>query len=148
MTRKRAVSVLVSTVAVLVLFPLNVDAKKDVTMHRVTHVGNVILDKPIEVGVDNRGVRVETIMFSGDEALVVVYNRTPRPVKAHLGVALYDEHDDLLAAESDAASFTRTFSDVRAGKQESFKVKFGKFIVNFDGASKYALVFVIEDSLP
>ena len=144
MTRKHTGPFLAMTLAVLVLFPFDVDAKKDVTVHRVTHAGTVILDKPIEVGVDNRGVRVETITFSGDEALVVVYNRTPRPVKAHLGVALYDEHDDLLAAESDAASFTRTLSDVRAGKQESFKVKFGKFIANFNGASKYALVFVTE----
>ncbi len=145
MTRKCAVSILFTTLALFVLFPSNVDAKKDVSVHRVTHAGNVILDKPIEVGVDNRGVRVETITFSGDEALVVVHNRTPRPIKAHLGIALYDERDDLLAAESDTASFTRTFSDVRAGKQEHFKVKFGKFIINFDGASKYALVFVTED---
>ena len=75
----------------------------------------------------------------------MIYNRTPRPVKAHLGIALYDEHGDLLAAESDAASFTRTFSDVRAGEQEHFRVKFGKFMVNFDSASKYALVFVTLD---
>jgi hypothetical protein len=145
MTRIRAVSALITTLAVLALFPFNADAKKDIAMHRVTHAGKVILDKPIEVGVDNQGVRVETITFSGDEALVVVYNRTPRPVKAHLGIALYDERDDLLAAESDAASFTRTFSDMRAGKQEHFKVKFSKFMVNFDGASKYALVLVTED---
>lgn len=145
MIHKCAVSILFTTITSFVLFPLNIDAKQNVSIHRVTHAGNVILDKPIEVGVDNRGIRVETITFSGDEALVVVYNRTPRPVKAHLGIALYDERDDLLAAESDAASFTRTFSDVRAGKQEHFKVKFGKFLVNFDGASKYALVFVTED---
>jgi hypothetical protein len=145
MIRKSAVSILFTAVTWFVLFPPNIDAKQDVSIHRVTHVGNVILDKPIEVGVDNRGVRVETITFSGDEALVVVYNRTPRPVKAHLGIALYDERDDLLAAESDAASFSRTFSDVRAGKQEHFKVKFGKFMVNFDSASKYVLVFVTED---
>lgn len=145
MIRKCAVSILFTTIASFVLFSFNTDAKQNVSIHRVTHAGNVILDKPIEVGVDNRGVRVETITFSGDEALVVVYNRTPRPVKAHLGIALYDERGDLLAAESDAASFTRTFSDVRAGKQEHFKVKFGKFMVNFDGASKYALVFVTEN---
>ena len=145
MARKCEVSILCATLALFVLFASNADAKKDGSTHRVTHTGKVILDRPIEVGVDNQGVRVETITFSGDEALVVVYNRTPRPVKAHLGIALYDEHDDLLAAESDAASFTRTFSDVRAGKQEHFKVKFGKFIVDFEGASKYALVFVTVD---
>lgn len=145
MIRKSGLSILLATLFMLVLFPFNVDAKKDINLHRVTHVGKVIRDKPTEVGVDNKGVMVETITFSGDEALVVVYNRTPRPVKAHIGLALYDEHDDLLAAESDAASFTRTFSDVRAGRQVNFKVKFGKFMVNFDGASKYALVFVTED---
>ena len=145
MIRKHTVSALVMTLSVLALCPFAVDAKTNVTMHRVTHAGKVILDKPIEVGVDNRGVKVETITFSGDEAFVVIYNRTPRPVKAHLGIALYDEHGDLLAAESDAASFTRTFSDVRAGKQEHFKVKFGKFMFNFDSASKYALVFVTLD---
>lgn len=145
MIRKSGLSIFLATLFVLVLFPINVDAKKDINMHRVTHAGKVILDKPIEIGVDNRGVRVETITFSGDEALVVVYNRTPRPVKAHIGLALYDNHDDLLAAESEATSFTRTFSDVRAGKQANFKIKFGKFIVNFDGASTYALVFVTED---
>lgn len=68
----------------------------------------------------------------------------PRPVKA-LGIAPYDERDDLLTAESDAASFTRTFSDVRAEKQERFRVRLGTFMVNFDGASKGALAFVTED---
>ena len=70
MIRKRTVSALVMTLSVLALCPFAVDAKTNVTTHRVTHAGKVILDKPIEVGVDNRGVKVETITFSGDEALV------------------------------------------------------------------------------
>ena len=130
--------------AAIVLLPVTADAKKETTLHRLTHVGRVVLDKPIEIGKDNKGVKLETITFSGDEAIVIIWNRTPASVKAHVGLALYDKRNFLLAAESDAASFTRTFTNIRAGKQANFKIKFDKFVPNFKEVAKYALVFITE----
>ncbi|MFQ5937478.1 MAG: hypothetical protein ACE5LB_13830 [Acidiferrobacterales bacterium] len=144
MLAKAKLSVFVLALAALIVIPMNVDAKKARQMYRVSHVGRVITDKPIEIGVDNKGVKLETITFTGDEATIIVWNRTPHSVKAHIGLALYSKKNFLLAASSDSASFTRTFTQIRAGKQANFKIKFEKFMHSFDGVSKYALVFVTE----
>ena len=144
MTRKAKLSIFFLALAAMVLVPVTADAEKETTLHRLTHVGRVVLDHPIEIGKDNKGVKLETITFSGDEAIVIIWNRTPASVKAHVGLALYDKRNYLLAAESDAASFTRTFTNIRAGKQANFKIKFDKFMPNFKGVAKYALVFITE----
>lgn len=65
-------------------------------------------------------------------------------MKAHIRLSLYDKRNYLLAAESDAISFTRTFNDVRAGKRVNFEIKFYTFMPDFGGVAKYALVFITE----
>ena len=75
MTRKAKLSIFFLALAAIVLLPVTADAKKETTLHRLTHVGRVVLDKPIEIGKDNKGVKLETITFSGDEAIVIIWNR-------------------------------------------------------------------------
>ena len=95
----------------------------------------------MQIGRDHKGIKLEAITFSGDEATVIVWNRTPNGVKGHVGIALYDKKNQLIAAESDSASMVRKVTKIRSGKQASLKVKFKKFVPNFKGVAKYRLVF-------
>lgn len=146
MMTKAMLSFVLAAFMTVALLPVSTAAeKKAPNMSRMTHVGRVVTDKPIQIGLENKGVKLESIAFDGEEAAVVVWNRTPNAIKGHVGLALYDRNNHLLAAESDSASFTRTFTQVRAGKQATFKVKFDKFLEgNLNGVAKYALVFVTE----
>ncbi len=130
--------------AMALILPLAVTAasKAPPTFSRITHTGNVVAGKLIEIGRDLKGVKLEAVTFSGDEAVVVVWNRTPSSVTAHVGIALYDKKNRLIAAESDSQSFTRTFTKIRSGKTANFKIKFGKFMSNFKNAARFRLVFV------
>lgn len=47
--------------------------------------------------------------------------------------------------ESDTISFTRTFNDVGAGKQADVEFEFDKFMSDFEGVAKCALVFITEN---
>lgn len=126
------------------ILPMAVSAatKAPATFSRITHSGKVITGKALEIGIDHKGVKLEAITFSGDEAVVVVWNRTPNGVKGHVGIALYDSKNRLIAAESDSQSITRKMMKIRAGKTANFKIKFKKFMSSFKGAAKYRLVFV------
>jgi len=125
--------------AMALILPLAVTAasKAPPTFSRITHTGKVVADKLIEIGLDLKGVKLEAVTFSGDEAVVVVWNRTPSSVTGHVGIALYDKKNRLIAAESDSQSFK-----IRSGKTANFKIKFGKFMSNFKNAARYRLVFV------
>ena len=112
---------------------------------RISHTGKVIVDKPVELALDHKGVKLESISFSGDEALVIVWNRTPKAVKGHIGIALFDAKGRLVAAESDAQSVTRAIASIRSGKQTNFKVRFKKFLSDFEGVAQYRLVFAIVE---
>lgn len=146
MTFKSTLSCFFAALFIVMLSPTAVAAeKKAVKWSKTTHVGRVVAGKPIELGIDNKGVKLESIAFSETEAVVIVWNRTPESVKGHVGLALYDKRNVLLAAESDSTSFTRTFTQIRSGKQATFKVSFDKFMTSMDGVDKYALVFVTQD---
>ncbi len=130
--------------AIVMILPLAADAAKTSTMYRVSHFGKVVVGKPIEIGLDHKGVKMETITFSEDEVTVLLWNRTPSSVKGHVGVALFDQKNRLMAAESDSQSITRTFTNIRPGKQANLKVKFKKFLSSFKGVAKYQVVLVTE----
>ncbi len=120
-------------------------AKEPVTYSRIIHSGNMVADKPIEIALDLNGVKLEAITFSGNEAVVVVWNRTPVGVTAHVGIALYDEQDQLIAAESDSQSIKRTLSKIKPGKAVNLKIKFKKFIPDFKNIAHYKLVLVTKN---
>lgn len=128
-------------IAMMVPLGLPAATEKAVSYSRITHGGKVIVGKSMNIGRDHKGVKVEAITFSGDEATVIVWNRTPNGVSGHVGIALYDKKNRLIAAESDSASVMRKMTKIRSGKQASFKIKFKKFLGSFRGVAKYRLVF-------
>ncbi|MFQ5995332.1 MAG: hypothetical protein ACE5K1_09570 [Acidiferrobacterales bacterium] len=145
MTARTKVSTffVLALVAMMVL-PLGADAKKATSMYRMSHFGKFAFNKPIEIGSKLKGVKLETITFSGDEAMVIIWNRNASSVKAHVGVALFDKKNRLMAAQSDSTSMARSITSVRAGKQANFKIKFKKFLKGFYGVAKYQVVLVTE----
>ena len=130
---------------IAMMFPMALTAatEKMVNYSRMTHGGKVVVGKAMDIGRDHKGVKVEAITFSRDaaEATVIVWNRTPNGVTGHVGIALYDKKNRLIAAQSDSTSVMRKMTKIRSGKQANFKIKFKKFLPNFKGVAKYRLVF-------
>ena len=125
---------------VIVPLALASGQEKPKTYYPVSYGGAMEVNKIIEIGLDHRGVKIEAITFSGNEALLVTWNRTPSGVKASVGVALFDAKNQLIAAESDSRA-----TGIRSGKQGNFKIKFKKFLSDFSKVARFHLVFVIEE---
>ena len=128
-------------IAMMIPMALTAGTDKPVNYSRMTHGGKVIVGKSMDIGRAHKGIKLEAITFSGDEATVIVWNKTPNGVTGHVGIALYDRKNRLIAAESDSASVMRKMTKIRSGKQANLKVKFKKFLSNFKGVAKYRLVF-------
>ncbi len=128
-------------IAMMVPMALTAGTEKPVNYSRMTHGGKVVVGKAMNIGREHKGVKLEAITFSGAEATVIVWNRTPNGVVGHVGIALYDKKNRLIAAASDSTSVMRKMTKIRSGKQANFKVKFKKFLANFKGVAKYRLVF-------
>ena len=127
----------------LAILPMAIAAAEEEpkTFYSVSYSGAMVLNKTIEIGIDHRGVKLEAITFSGDEALVVTWNRTPSGVKAHAAIALFDAKNQLVGAESDSRA-----TSIRSGKQGNFKIRFKKFLSDFSGVARFQVVFVIVES--
>ena len=133
-------SLVLLLVAMMVLpTAIAIGDEKQKTYYRVFHSGKILIDKPIEISVDLKGVKLESIFFSGNEALVIVWNRTPSTVKAHIAIALFDDKNQLIAAEAESSKAI----GIRSGKQANYKFKFKNFISDFKGVTRFHLVFVI-----
>lgn len=145
MIRNTLLSFLVLSVTAVLVVPGADAAEAPKKFSRLSHTGKVIADKVVELALDHKGVSLESISFSGNEALVIVWNRTPKAVKGHIGIALFDTKGRLVAAESDAQSVTRAIASIRSGKQTAFKIKFKKFLSDFEGVAQYRLVFAIAE---
>jgi hypothetical protein len=132
----------VALLVAVVIFPVAVvtGEEKAKTFHPISYSGNMLVDKTIEIGIDHRGVKLEAITFSGNEALLVTWNRTPNRVKAGAGVALFDDKNRLVAAESDSRP-----GGISSGKQGNFKIDFKKFLADFSSVARFQVVFVIEE---
>jgi hypothetical protein len=132
----------VAALLAIVIFPVPAvtGEQKTKTFHPVSYTGKMLVDKTIEIGIDHRGVKLEAITFSGDEALLVTWNRTPNGVKASAGVALFDAQNRLVAAESDSRP-----GGIRSGKQGNFKISFKKYLTDFSSVARFHVVFVIEE---
>lgn len=128
---------------IAMMFPMALTAatEKQVNYSRTTFGGKVVVGKSMNIGREHKGVKIEAITFSGNEATVIVWNRSPNGVSGHVGIALYDKKNRLIAAESDSTSVMRKMTKIRSGKQANFKVKFKKFMGSFRGVAKYRLVF-------
>ena len=132
----------VALLLAIVIFPVTLvmAEEKAKTFYPVSYGGNMVVDKTVEIGIDHRGVKVEAITFSGTEALLVTWNRTPNSVKASAGVALFDDKNRLVAAESDSRP-----GGIRSGKQGNFKISFKKYLADFSSVARFQVVFVIEE---
>lgn len=145
MIRNTLLSFLALAVTAVFAIPSARAAEAPKTFSHISHTGKVIVDKPVELTLVHKGVKLESISFSGNEALIIVWNRTPKAVKGHIGIALFDPKGRLVAAESDAQSVTRAIASIRSGKQTNFKVRFKKFLSDFEGVAQYRLVFAIVE---
>ncbi len=143
MHKRISFSLLLAAALVLSL-TITTDAKEPVSYGRIAHTGTMVTDKPIEIALDLNGVKLEAITFSGNEAVAVVWNTTPHSVAAHIGIALYDENDELIAAESDTQSIARALVKIKSGKAANLKIKFKKFVSDFKDIARYRLVFVTK----
>jgi hypothetical protein len=114
------------------------EEEKIKTYYRLAHSGSLAVNKPIEIGADLRGIKLESTYFTDNEVLVVVWNRTPVTAHINVGVALFDAKGNLMAAE--AAS---KMLGVRSGKQGNFKVKFKKFLSDFTGVAQFKVVMAL-----
>jgi hypothetical protein len=140
MMRRMRLTVLL--VAAMVVFPMAAfGGEEEVSFYPASFTSAMVTDKIIDIDIDHRGVKLGAITFSGNEALLTVWNRSPNRVKANAAVALFDQKNRLIAAESDSKA-----GGVGAGKQGNFKINFKKFLSDFSGISHFHLVFVIQES--
>ena len=130
-------------VAAVVVFPMAAfgQEEKVITFYPASFTSAMMTDKIIDIDIDHRGVKLGAITFSGNEALLTVWNRSPNRVKANAAVALFDQKNRLIAAQADSKA-----GGVGAGKQGNFKVDFKKFLADFSGISHFHLVFVIQET--
>ena len=114
--------------------------EKPKTYHRVSYSGKMLVDKPIDIGIDLKGIKLESIFFSENEALVIVWNRTPSRVKAYVAIALFNDKNRLIAA---GAKSSKPIG-IRSGKQANYNFKFKNFISDLKEVSRFHLAFVVE----
>jgi hypothetical protein len=125
---------------VMVVIPMAVATGDEKTKtYRVSYSGKMVVDKPIDIGRDLKGVKLESIYFSKNEALVIVWNRTPSRVKAHVAIALFNDKNRLIAAGAESSKPI----GIRSGKQANYKFKFKNFVSSFKGVSRFHLAFVV-----
>ena len=138
---KRIKFSLVLLLVAMMVFPMTIAIgdEKPKTYHRVSYSGKMLVDTPIDIGIDLKGVKLESIFFSGNEALAIVWNRTPSRVKAYVAIALFDDKNRLIAADAESSKPI----GIRSGKQANYNFKFKNFISDFKGVSRFHLVFVV-----
>ena len=106
--------------------------------HRTAHTNKIVVDQAMEINIDHNGVTLDTLTFSGNEALLVTWNRSPHRVNGSLALCLFDKKNILVAAA------TKLRARIGSGKQASFRFDFGKFVANFNEVARYQLVHVIS----
>ncbi len=138
---KRIKSFLALLFVVMMVVPMAVAVgdEKPKTYYRVSYSGKMLVDKPIDIGKDLKGVKLESIFFSKNEALVIVWNRTPSRVKAHVAIALFDDKNRLIAA---GVELSRPIG-IRSGKQANYTFKFKDFTSDLKKFSRFHLAFVV-----
>jgi hypothetical protein len=138
---KRIRSSLALLLGVMMLVPMAgaVGDEKPKTYYRASYSGKMLVDKPIDIGIDLKGVKLESIFFSKNEALVIVWNRTPSRVKANVAIALFNDKNQLVAAGAESSKPI----GIRSGKQANYKFKFKDFTSGLKNVSRFHLVFVV-----
>ena len=108
----------------------------------LSYSDKMVTNRPIDVGLEVRGVRLESVYFSENmEALVILWNKTPATVRPEVGIALFDKAGKLLA--TGYVKFSIKPTTVRAGKQKNYKLHFDKFVNNYSNVDSFQIVFSI-----
>ncbi len=96
--------------------------------------------QPLDVGLEVKGVKLESIFFDqNQEALLILWNKTPTKVRPEIGVALFDNKGRLLATGYRTKRVGAQM--IRPGKQKNYRLKFDKFIEDYTKVAKFQLVF-------
>ena len=106
--------------------------------------GAMIINQPIDLDINIKGVKAESIYFGEKEALIILWNRTPKPVSTHLGLALFDSEGKIMGTGTiRVEDFLNLGGTVRSGKQKSFRLNYKDFINNIENVSSYQIVFSV-----
>jgi len=104
--------------------------------------GAIVINQPIDLNMNIKGVKAESIYFGEKEALIILWNRTPKSVKAHLGLALFDNDGNIMGTGIvRIEDFLNLGGTVRSGKQKSFRLNYADFINDIENVASYQLVF-------
>jgi len=104
--------------------------------------GKMASNKPIDVGIEVSGIKLESIYFSDNmEAMIILWNRTPATARPEVGVALFDKSGKLLGTGYQSNSIRRT--TVRAGKQMNYTLHFDKFVNDYSKVASFQLIFSV-----
>lgn len=106
--------------------------------------GVVVINQPIDVGMTVQGIKVESIYFDKKEALVILWNRTPKSAKTNLGLALFDKEGKLMGIGNFKSNDLLATTTVRSGKQAKFELNYEKFINDVEKVSSYQLVLSLS----
>ena len=98
-------------------------------------------DAPIELNLDVKGVKLQSIYFSGKQAMVILWNRRPKGVGVSVDVTLYDAQGKLIAVGKRPVSLIG--GSIRAGKQENFNFDFSHYVADMGQVATYAVVFSV-----
>ncbi|MFP5382667.1 MAG: hypothetical protein ACLGHG_01215 [Gammaproteobacteria bacterium] len=105
--------------------------------------GPMALDQPIEIGIDVKGVKMQSVYFSGTEAMVIMWNRRPQSAKVTVDVALYDGAGKMLAVGQ--KKFSLSAGTIRAGKQSNYKFDFGSYLQDMGAVAAFSAVFSVAE---
>lgn len=105
--------------------------------------GVMALDQPIEMGIDVKGVKMQSVYFSGTEAMVILWNRRPQSTKVTVDVAVHDKAGKLLAVGQ--KKFSLGAGTIRAGKQANYNFDFSSYLPNLSEAAAFSAVFSVAE---
>lgn len=119
-----------------------VAATKNEVKGSITYSHKMVTGSPIDVGLEVRGVKLESLYFSENmEALVILWNKTPVSVHPEVGIALFDKSGKLLGTGTKSSKLGS--SNVRAGKQKNYTLQFDRFMNDYSKVAKFQLIFSI-----
>ena len=136
----------ITQLLIISLFTLSAGAVSAANKYEVIEAqsfsGKMTGNTPIDVGLEVRGVKLESVYFGDDmQALLIFWNRSPTTVRPEVGIALFDKSGKLLGTGYQGDAFRR--KAVGAGKKMNYKLYFDKFISDYSKVASFQLVFSI-----
>lgn len=105
--------------------------------------GAMVQDRPIDIGIDVRGVKMESVYFNGTEAMVILWNRSSKPARTVVDVAVFNKEGKMIAVGQ--KKFSLAGSSIRAGKQANVNLDFSGYLPNFSEAASFAATVGVSE---